>query len=286
MGTSSSASVRRWRHAAGRFAFALALLSLTLSPRVESAPHVCAGPWQRLSETAQELAKPLPLALLGGAVLPPLLLGPTGGDHELRVFVQRDLTGSYYAEPVTIAAPYVALPMTVALWGAAALFASCPVQRVSSALLQGAGLTLATVGLSKWVLGRTWPTGGRDPSADNRLEHPNDAQKYSPFRKGLAAFPSGHTAIMFSLASALRASAPELGVWRYAGYPIAVAVGFGMWFGDHHWASDVLSGALVGEALGGAAGRAWQPGSEDEVTISYLVLPLPHGVAAGAVGHF
>jgi membrane-associated phospholipid phosphatase len=152
-------------------------------------------------------------------------------------------------------------------------------------MLQGMTLTLLTVGLTKWATGRTWPTAGRDPFGPDRLDHPEDARTFAPFQAGLAAFPSGHTAVMFALAAALRTSSPELGTLRYLGYPLAVGVGFAMWYGNHHWASDVLSGALIGEALGGAAGRAWRP-DEPSIAINYWVLPLPEGAAVGASGRF
>src|SRR5690606_27010635 len=134
----------------------------------------------------------------------------------------------------------------------------CEGQKTTAAMLQGVGMTLVFVGLTKWATGRTWPNGGQDPYAEDTLDHLEYAQQWRPFRNGaIAAFPSGHTATMFAFAAALRASSPELGWWRYVGYPIAAAMGFAMWYGDHHWVSDILSGAMVGEALGASAGYAW-----------------------------
>ncbi len=232
------------------------------------------------------MVRPAPLILLGGSVIPPVTLIPTGADYELRRFSQTDLGGSYNPEPVTVALPYVALPTTLAVWGIAAAVDACHWQKAPTAMLQGAFWTISVVALSKWIVGRTWPTGGRDPYAPDRLEHPEDGQTFAPFQAGLAAFPSGHTATMFALAAAFRESSPELGVWRYLGYPIAVGVGFGMWWGDHHWASDVLSGAMLGEALGGSAGRAWSPEQPPEVSLSYIVVPTPGGAAAAVTGFF
>jgi hypothetical protein len=52
---------------------------------------------------------------------------------------------------------------------------------------------------------------------------------------------------MFSAAAAFRASNPELGSAAWLGYPLALGVASGMWLGDHHYASDIFSGALFGQ---------------------------------------
>jgi hypothetical protein len=77
---------------------------------------------------------------------------------------------------------------------------------------------------------------------------------------------------MFAAAAAFRASNPELGVLSFAGYPLALGVAGGMWFGDHHWASDIVSGALLGEAIGGSVGRSFSGafGAPGEFTVSPL----------------
>jgi len=78
-----------------------------------------------------------------------------------------------------------------------------------------------------------------------------------PFQRGIGAWPSGHTAVMFAGAAAFRAGNPQLGWLSFAGYPLALGVASGMWFGDHHWASDIVSGALLGEAIGSSAGKSF-----------------------------
>ena len=211
------------------------------------------------------------------SLVAPMMLGPSGADHHLRVVAQRDLGGHYYAERVTLAAPYVTIPMTGLVYAIASATGDCPVQRATSAMLFALTETVVLVGLQKWIFGRAWPTNGRDPYASDRLEHPHDAEVYRPLARGIdAAFPSGHTATMFAAAAALRAASPEWGVWRYIGYPIATAVGLGMWWGDHHWASDIVAGALQGEAIGGSAGRAWAPDSSPD-TWSWALLPTQKG---------
>lgn len=248
--------------------------------------RLCAAPWRKLDRVHQQLTRPEPLILLQLSFVPPILFSPTGVDHELRRFAQTTLHGSYNPEPFTISAPYVTIAMSGLGFGAAALTRDCNAQRTTSAIAFALFETVLFVGLEKWVVGRAWPTGGRDPYAADRLNHPEDAQDYAPFSRGIdAAWPSGHTASMFAAAAALRASSPQLGIWRYAGYPFAVAVGLGMWWGDHHWASDVLSGAMIGEAIGGAAGRAWAPDVEKE-KVSWFLVPSANGLAISASGTF
>ena len=89
-------------------------------------------------------------------------------------------------------------------------------------------------------------------------------------------------------AAAFRAAEPELGVLAWSGYPLALGVGAGMWLGDHHWASDVISGALLGEAIGGSVGRSFEATLPDGATgsVSLLVLPLDGGALAAVAGAF
>lgn len=243
-----------------------------------NAEPLCAAPWRRLPDNARELGGPVPLVLVSAAAIPPLALSPTGADYELRRFAQTDVGGSYNPEPVSIAAPYVFYPASLLFYAGAAVFDWCPGQIRGSALLQGTSEALLAVGLLKWITGRSWPLAGRSPDDPEVLAHPEDGQTWRPFRAGLGAFPSGHTAFFFAAAAAFRESSRDLGFWRFVGYPVASAVGFLMWYGDHHWASEVFSGALLGEAIGGAAGRTWAP-TTPASEVSLLIVPLRGGVS-------
>lgn len=201
----------------------------------------------------------------------------------MRELAQDDLGGHYNAEPVSSYAPYAVAGGTTVAYLASWAIDDCAAQRTTSAMLQGMVTTVVSVGFLKWVTGRAWPNGGRDPYAEDRLDHPDDAMNFRPFQRGLnAAFPSGHTALMFAAAAALRASTPQAGWWRFSGYPFAIAVGLGMWMSDHHWASDILSGAMLGEALGSASGQAFR--DQEESSVSGMILPVPGGAALVLTG--
>lgn len=187
---------------------------------------------------------------------------PTGLDHELRLVAQKNLGGSYGQEQVTLYAPYVIGGALLVGYGVTAAFGACKPQKSQAAILQAMAVGLAVTGLFKWSFGREWPNAGRDPEAPDRLSHPEYSWTYRPFQMGFGAWPSGHTLSMFAAASAFRASVPELGWPRFLGYPVAVAVGAGMWLADRHWASDVISGALMGEAIGSSAGQSFADGEE------------------------
>ncbi len=65
-------------------------------------------------------------------------------------------------------------------------------------------------------------------------------------------FPSGHTTAAFALAAVLHPLLPSR--WRWVGWLLAVAVGIGRIYVGAHFPVDVLGGAALGVAVGGAAG--------------------------------
>jgi membrane-associated phospholipid phosphatase len=238
---------------------ALAIAALAASSKQALAAEPCfeASPWSRLGRSGKHFVRPVPLTLTALAVLTPVGFAPSGLDQQARLVAQRDLFGKPRLEPVSVWTPYVLAGGVFVAYGVSVALDSCAARRALSPVIQAGTLTFVTVGLLKFGVGRQWPNGGSNPNAPDRLEHPARAREFEPFQHVYAAWPSGHTALMFAGAAAFRASNPELGLASWLGYPLAVGVAGGMWLGDHHWASDIVSGALLGEAIGSSVGQSF-----------------------------
>jgi membrane-associated phospholipid phosphatase len=258
------------------------LIAVTL-PGVASAETECArlAPWNRIGSSLAHFAEPLPVTLAALSPFPLMAMVPSGLDHDLRLVAQEDLGGRYRVEPVTVYVPYVLAGGAFAGFAVSAVLGACEVERPLSAIVQAMSGGLLVTGLLKWSVGRQWPNGARDPYAPDRLEHPEDARTFHPFQQ-LGAWPSGHTLSMFAAAAAFRAAEDELGWPRYLGYPLAVGVAAGMWLGDRHWASDILSGAMLGEAIGSSVGKSFaRSADEPRAGLNHgtlVALPLDGGM--------
>lgn len=263
----------------------LTFLLVTSSSAYVRADHCPALPWQHLEDTGSELVRPVPLVLIGSAALAPAVMAPTGLDHELRLIAQEDLGGRHDLEPYSVYAPYVLGSAVLVSYMVTATVGGCDVQRPQAAVLQAMALSFGSTVLLKWAVGREWPNAGLDPESPDRLDYPERAETFSPFQT-VGSWPSGHTSFMFAAAAAFRTSAPELGVVSWLGYPLALGVAAGMWLGDHHWASDIVSGGLLGEAIGSSVGRGFAPSAERE-TVSFGFGPVVgDGVLVTAYGAF
>ncbi len=106
------------------------------------------------------------------------------------------------------------------------------VLRAGEAGLLASGIT----GIIKFGIGRVRPLDG------------SDMDRFRPF-SGHSAFPSGHTAMAFTVATALARSTPDH--WSdVAFYGLASLTAVSRLNDDYHWTSDVVAGALVGHLIG------------------------------------
>jgi membrane-associated phospholipid phosphatase len=64
------------------------------------------------------------------------------------------------------------------------------------------------------------------------------------------AFPSGHTTVVFAAATALSTYYNDKLWVGLTSYTLAAMVGISRMYGDAHWASDVVAGAMLGYSIG------------------------------------
>jgi membrane-associated phospholipid phosphatase len=240
-------------------------------------------PHHHLAETTADAFSGAALLSHGAAVGLTAGMSAGGLDHRLRVGVQREVEGSDVAARFawgTVVGGYL-LPVVLApgMLAVGRLAGSKDTSRAGAAAVQALVLTVGVTFALKALTGRPFPLNGGDPRAPDRLEHPSYARLWGPPSLARVAWPSGHTAAGFALASSFTGALPGRWWVPAVSYPLAVALGVGMVVGDHHWASDVLAGALMGQAIGAAAGRSFSRGASTERR-ALVVAPLP--VARGA----
>jgi len=59
----------------------------------------------------------------------------------------------------------------------------------------------------------------------------------------------------------------------YVAYGASAGVAAGMWLGDHHWMSDIISGALFGVAIGRSVGLAFRDEPPGATAVTWLLAP-------------
>jgi membrane-associated phospholipid phosphatase len=208
------------------------------------------------------------LLFYGGAVVATGAMAFGGIDQDVRDGVQRDMDWPVYGDASVLAGYIVpaALAPTLYLIGLAA--DDRTLAGAGSAAIQALAVTVVATGALKLAVGRAYP-GDED-----------GATAFHPFQRldlpVLPAWPSGHTSACVSVAASLTAYYPDQ-VWiPLVGYPLSLAIGFGLIDGDHHWASDVVAGALIGHAIGYSIGRAFRDRvrGSSRPAVGFTLVPL------------
>lgn len=207
------------------------------------------------------------LVYYGGAIASTGILVWSGGDHAIRRAFQLHLRSDTYGDSAYYTG-YVA-PVIIApgIYVLGLALRDRTLAGAGAATTQALAVTLLATGILKVGTGRVFPNNGGDPKDPRRLDHDEYARDWAPF--GLAgryAWPSGHTSSTVSIAAALSAYYDDVPWMPFVTYPIALAVGIGMLDGDHHWASDVLAGGLIGQAVGWTIGRNFRRAVRDGET--------------------
>jgi membrane-associated phospholipid phosphatase len=178
--------------------------------------------------------------LIGGVIFAAGLL-----DDKVQSFVQdeRNATSNSVARVGnTFGTGTIVFPALLSAWVAGAALGGDGVQKAAGhALIAATTGGLAAVAI-KHTMGRMRPSSGFD------------SDHFDWFEKSDASFPSGHTAVAFSVASSL--SRDIRGHWDdVALFGAASLTGFARLNDNKHWFSDVLGGAAVGILAGRWATR-------------------------------
>jgi membrane-associated phospholipid phosphatase len=241
------------------------------------------------SNVADSLSGPN-LLLYGAAIGATVAMSQSGADHRFRVNTQRHARVTGYGDSAMYSGYVLPFVVGPSIWVTGLLARDPELTGAGSATIQAAAVTAAVTGVLKWATGRPYPNHGNDPNAPDRLNHPEYAQEFA-FRplsyNGVLAWPSGHTSTNVAMAAALTAYYPQQLWIPLVAYPTAIAIGLGMVNGDHHWASDVVAGGLIGQAIGYTIGtqfrKAARPGPDDAGP-QILIIPAPGADAGLGVG--
>ncbi len=224
---------------------------------------------------------PLALELLAIAATPPLVL--TGADAATRrAFLGRSQRAPFstYAVDAGYLTPVI---VPAELYAVGALADVPALRRPGAASIQAVVVSVTTVTILKWLTGRPYPSlvAGSDAT------HSDDPRDFA-FRpltldRG-TAWPSGHTGAAVALAASLTASTGNVWV-GVASYGLAGSIAAGMLVGQHHWLSDVVAGALFGQAIGWSIGRDFaKPRRAPCDSFSWRVVPMPGATGLMVVG--
>lgn len=243
----------------------LVAASLALAARAEAKPPSSSAmptPVDALGDDLGQAFSGPSVVFFSGAVVGTWPMAFGGMDQAIRVGVQRDLASSVYGDGALYAGYLLPILVAPSVYVLGLATHDRTVTGAGSAALQALAVTFVTTSFLKVAAGRAYPLHGGDPRASDRLDHPEYARDFHPFQRldfpSLPAWPSGHTSTFISVAASLTAYYPDK-IWiPLVGYPVALAIGFGMVVGDRHWASDVVAGALVGHALGYAIGKSFR----------------------------
>ena len=250
---------------------------LAATPATAAAAEPLASPLDHVGASASGAFGWPGIVWHGGAVAASFAIALSGADHQARLALPRHAgTVSSDIARVSVVAGYVLPPIALVSYGVGWLVGSRPGARLGAAAVQSLAFTLGATFTVKALVGRPFPLHGGDPAAPDRYDHPEYAREIGPPSLTRTAWPSGHTAVVFSLASSLTWASPGRWWVPAISYPLAALVGYGMVAGDHHWLSDVVAGAMVGQAVGQAVGRQFAPSPTE---VSWTLVPFGAGVA-------
>ena len=254
-------------------------LRATAAPRIEESKPT---PLDDVASNLVDAFSGWNVAFYAGAIAGTSVLALSGADHELHVRFHRHIENSAWNETANVAGYMLPLLSAPMIWTAGLATNDRTLIGAGSAALQALVITIATTGALKFTVGRPFPL------LQDEEDHPDHAHSFSPFQNGIGSWPSGHTAGTISIAAALTAYAPEQRWIPFVGYPLAVGIGLGMVDRGSHWMSDLVSGTLIGHAIGYSVGKNFRKRVRGARTVpdSFEVVPFSGGAGIAVRGRW
>ena len=213
---------------------------------------------------------------LAGAVAATAAMSPTGADHAIRVGIQEHARVPAWGDAAYYGGYILPVVVPASIYVAGLVAHDHDVAGAGSAAIQSLVFTELVTVVLKVGTGRPFPAHGGDPDAPDRLQHPEYARDWKPFGfAGRYSWPSGHTAAAVSVAAALTAYSDDPWLVGSIAYPVAGAIAFGMLTGDHHWASDVVAGALIAQGIGWSVGKSFAARARPSSSLADRVSVVP-----------
>lgn len=171
----------------------------------------------------------------------------------------------------------VLIPASLYLYGWAA--ADRNLQVTGLALGQAALLSVGVSSLLKAITGRRPPNDRDVPRTES--DYSGDFHFGFLRRGAYDGWPSSHTMVSFSMASAMNALYPDNLTLAIISYAVASFIGVGV-STNIHWLSDVVAGGLMGYAIGRTVGEGFRGLKDHEShssSLSFSILPNGVGIS-------
>lgn len=210
-----------------------ALLAVLVSPAWAAAQTPATTAAAPSSQSSPALLPPVSVLAGAGA----LLAGALALDNTARnaIFVHRDAG----LKPLQtwanrLGSGELTFPAVVAVYLAGQWWGDAGLKRGAEYAVAGLLVSGAINGVLKVGVGRARPYTGHNHLTFHPVSLNNSYE----------SFPSGHTIVAFSLATALAEETHSLPI-AIAGYGLAGTVAWARIYGDNHWLSDVTAGAII-----------------------------------------